>query len=97
METIDRTQTRERYERELREQIVPFWLEHGVDREHGGLYAGLDRRGAIIDTDKSVWFQGRLTWLLASIYADLERNPEWLELARSGIASALDGCHEPVP
>ena len=76
---------RARYERELREQILPFWLEHGIDPEHGGYLTGLDRDGTVIETDKSVWFQGRFAWVLATLYTDVERKDEWLEAARSGI------------
>ena len=30
---------------ELLENVLPFWLDHGMDREYGGLVTGLDRRG----------------------------------------------------
>ena len=26
----------EAYKQELTENIFPFWIEHGIDREHGG-------------------------------------------------------------
>lgn len=39
---------------------IKFWLEHGMDREHGGVYTCLDRKGEIYSTDKSVWMQGLL-------------------------------------
>ena len=42
------------YKRELTDNIMPFWLEHGLDRQHGGLYTCLDRDGALMDTTKSV-------------------------------------------
>ena len=29
------------------EKSVNFWLEHGMDREHGGVYTCLDRKGEI--------------------------------------------------
>ena len=34
---------------------VDFWLTHGMDHEHGGVYTCLDREGNIYSTDKSVW------------------------------------------
>ena len=40
-----------------------FWLEHGMDAEHGGIYTCLDRQGRIYSTDKSVWMQGRCAWM----------------------------------
>ncbi len=39
-----------------------FWLEHGMDERHGGVYTCLDRKGEIYSTDKSVWMQGRCAW-----------------------------------
>ena len=41
---------------------VDFWLEHGMDAEHGGVYTCLDRTGQVYSTDKSVWMQGRCGW-----------------------------------
>ena len=64
METL--RETRARYLHELTENILPFWLEHGLDREHGGIYTSLDRDGSLIETDKSVWFQGRALWVFST-------------------------------
>jgi len=41
---------------------MPFWLRHGMDREFDGIITSLDRDGSILDTDKSLWFQGRAAW-----------------------------------
>ena len=65
--------------------VVPFWLRHGLDREHGGYLTGLDRDGTVIDDDKSIWFQGRGAWTFATLYNAVEKKPEWLDAARSGI------------
>jgi len=63
--------------------VLPFWLKHGWDREHGGIMTGVGRDGAIIETDKSIWFQGRAAWMYATAYNTVERRPEWLEFAGS--------------
>ena len=47
------------YRSTLLEDVIPFWLRHGLDREHGGIFTALDRDGSLLDSDKSVWFQGR--------------------------------------
>ena len=47
------------------DRCANFWLEHGMDREHGGVYTCLDRKGEIYSTDKSVWMQGRCGWMFA--------------------------------
>ncbi|MDE5945087.1 MAG: AGE family epimerase/isomerase [Rikenella sp.] len=71
------------YGSDLREDILPFWLRHGLDREHGGIYTALDREGRLMDGDKSVWFQGRFAFVCAFAYNHIERNPEWIEAAKS--------------
>ncbi|MFW5728443.1 MAG: AGE family epimerase/isomerase [bacterium] len=53
--------------RTLTEDIVPFWDRHALDPEYGGIFTGLDRQGFVIETDKSIWFQGRATWLYAHL------------------------------
>ncbi|MDE5761535.1 MAG: N-acylglucosamine 2-epimerase, partial [Bacteroides sp.] len=53
------------YRQELTENIMPFWLKHGLDRKHGGVYTCGDRDGSLIDTTKSVWFQGRFGFIAA--------------------------------
>ncbi|EIP97445.1 N-acyl-D-glucosamine 2-epimerase [Opitutaceae bacterium TAV1] len=70
--------------RALLEDTLPFWLRHGIDREHGGYRFYLDRDGSAYGDDKPVWLHGRFVWLLATLYADIEARPEWLELARHG-------------
>ena len=69
----------------LLEDIIPFWIKHSVDREHGGYMFSLDRDGTVIDTDKAVWLQGRLAWMLATLYNTVEPREEWLDLAKHGI------------
>ena len=68
----------------LLEDTVPFWLKHGVDREQGGFNFFLDRDGSLYGTDKPVWLHGRIVWLLATMHAEIEARPEWLELAQHG-------------
>ena len=76
-------ETRETYRRRLVEDELPFWLEHGMDRIHGGIYTCLDRDGSLLDTDKSVWFQGRALWVFSHAYNTIERRPEYLEASES--------------
>ena len=48
---------REKCRAELVGNVLPFWLRHGLDREHGGVYTCFDRDGTLMDPTKSVWFQ----------------------------------------
>ena len=67
----------------LKENIIPFWLKNGLDKKNGGYWTALDRKGNIIDRDKSVWFQGRFSWILSTLYADFEKKNIWRR--KSGI------------
>jgi N-acylglucosamine 2-epimerase len=78
----------------LLDDVVPFWLRHALDREHGGVYSCLDRGGSIFDTDKSVWVQGRFAWLMATLVNTVERKPEWLEAARTTLAFIERHCYD---
>lgn len=69
----------------LLEDTLPFWIRHAVDRQCGGFLFCLDRDGSVLDTDKPMWLHGRFVWLLATLYATVEPQPEWLELARGGL------------
>jgi N-acylglucosamine 2-epimerase len=60
-------------------------MNHGVDREQGGFFTCLDRDGSVIDTDKSVWAQGRFSWLLGELYNTVDHSDQWLDLAEHGI------------
>jgi N-acylglucosamine 2-epimerase len=71
------------YRDALLRETLPFWLTHGLDRKHGGVLTSLARDGAVIDTDKAVWPQGRFAWLLATLHEDVEPRDEWLDAALS--------------
>jgi len=60
-----------------------FWLKHGLDREHGGMYTCLDRRGNIYSTDKSVWMQGRSAWTFSYLCHVYGKREEWMAAAKS--------------
>ncbi len=70
---------------------IRFWLDHGMDRENGGIYTCLDRTGKIYSTDKSVWMQGRCGWTFSHLCSVYGPRPEWLEAAKSCI-DFMDRC-----
>lgn len=72
-----------RYRDDLLENIMPFWMEHGLDRQNGGIYTCVDRGGQLMDPTKSVWFQGRFAFTCCFAYNEVEPRREWLDAARS--------------
>ena len=74
----------EKYKNDLLTDILPFWLKYGIDHENGGYFTCLDRDGSLLDTNKSVWFQGRFAFILAYAYNNLEKRAEWLVACKNG-------------
>jgi N-acylglucosamine 2-epimerase len=79
----DHARLKKLYRTVLLDDVIPFWLKHGMDPKHGGIMTALDRDGSVLDTDKSVWFQGRAAWTFATLYNTVEARPEWKAAARS--------------
>ena len=75
---------RDRCRRELAENILPFWMQYGLDKDHGGIYTCLDRDGTLMDTTKSVWFQGRFGYVAALAGREYGRL-DWLAASKSAI------------
>ncbi|HTL52153.1 MAG TPA: AGE family epimerase/isomerase [Planctomycetota bacterium] len=73
------------YRDQLLDETLPFWIDHAIDRKHGGYMTALDRDGSILDTDKGIWVQGRFAWLLGELYNTVEKRPEWLKLCKHGL------------
>ena len=46
------------YTNTLFNDSIPFWLNHAVDSEQGGIMTCVDREGKLFDTDKGVWQRG---------------------------------------
>lgn len=83
-----------RYRSDLLTDILPFWLEHGADPVNGGVYTCVDREGRLMDTTKSVWFQGRCAFVYAFAYNNIEPSPEFLEMSRSCIRFFEEHCFD---
>ena len=86
---------RSAYRDGLLNDTFPFWLRHGPDRDHGGLFGALDRDGSVIDTDKAVWIQGRAAWTFANACHSIEKRDEWLAVSRSCLEFIREHCHGP--
>jgi N-acylglucosamine 2-epimerase len=72
------------YKTELLDNILPFWLRHSKDNEFGGFFTCLRRDGSVYDTDKFMWLQGREVWCFSYMYNNVQKNEEWLAMAKHG-------------
>lgn len=84
----------ESYKKDLTENIMPFWMKYGLDRVNGGVYTCVDRDGSLMDTTKSVWFQGRFAFICSFAYNNVEKNQEWLDAAKSTLEFIEKHCFD---
>ena len=73
---------------------MPFWMKYGLDRENGGVYTCVNRDGSLMDTTKSVWFQGRFAFICSFAYNNVEKNQEWLDAAKSTLEFIEKHCFD---
>lgn len=81
------------YRNHLIDNVMAFWDRHSPDREHGGYLHQLDRQGNLTGTDKNVWCQGRMTYMYAALYRQIEPRPQWLQFARLGRDFLVNRCY----
>lgn len=84
------------YERQLIDECLPFWFPRAIDEVNGGFQHCFDKDGGIVDDDKSVWAQGRMSWMLLTLYQEYERRPEWLAWAEGGLSFLEEKCVDPA-
>jgi N-acylglucosamine 2-epimerase len=78
----------------LLNDTVPFWFPRSVDKEYGGFIHCLDHDGSVLDTDKSVWAQGRMCWMLLTLLNTVEKRTEWLTWAELGLSFIERNCFD---
>jgi N-acylglucosamine 2-epimerase len=74
----------QQYRSNLLEDVIPFWLKNSFDKEFGGFFTCLDRKGKVYDTDKFAWLQNRQIWCFSMLYNQVEKKQEWLDFAIQG-------------
>ncbi|WP_193211256.1 AGE family epimerase/isomerase [Luteolibacter marinus] len=84
------------YHDQLFRDCLPFWFPRAIDDQHGGFLHCFDRDGSLVDSDKSVWAQGRMSWMLLTLYLEHERRPEWLAWAERGLRFLEEKCIDPA-
>lgn len=72
------------YQNSLLQDVIPFWEKYSLDREQGGYFTCLNREGKVYDTDKFIWLQNRQVWLFSTLYNQLEKRQNWLDIATHG-------------
>ena len=75
---------KEIYEKELFENVLPFWEKYSIDEEFGGYMHYLGTKGDVLCDDKNLWVQGRQCWLYSRLYNTVRKDEKWLKLAKLG-------------
>jgi N-acylglucosamine 2-epimerase len=73
----------------LLDGVVPFWLERGIDREHGGVLSCMSDDGQVLSGDKFIWSQARSVWTFSALYNRIEPRPEFREAAENSVRFLL--------
>ena len=69
-------------QRELRENILPFWLNNARDREHGGFHSFIGEDMKVRDDlPHGLVLTSRILWAFSAAYRAY-RDPQYLEMAR---------------
>ncbi len=76
------------YVSHLFEQMLPYWLERGIDDEYGAYLTGYSNDGrTLLHHYKLPWSQGRFVWLWSRLASQFPAHPlagRFVDYARSG-------------
>jgi N-acylglucosamine 2-epimerase len=86
---MDLANLQRQYRDLLLDDIAPFWLRHGVDRECGGVLTCMADDGTIISQDKYIWSQARSVWTFSALYNRVHADPDYLDAARNSLRFLL--------
>lgn len=79
--TAEMRSTLQRAEAELRQNILPFWINHTVDRERGGFYGEITNDLVISkDAPRGALLTSRILWTYSAAYRRYQ-NPAYLMMA----------------
>ena len=81
--TLDFSELLGFYRRHLLDEVMPFWMKHAIDIEHGGIYTGIRDDGSLITTDKYIWSNTRAIYTFSALYNYVEKEQKWLDTAKN--------------
>ncbi len=79
------------YQDELLERTVPFWMNHALDGQNGGILTCISDAGEVLSEDKYLWSQLRAIWTFSALYNHIEPRQAWLDVALQ-IFNFVKGC-----
>ncbi|MEO9072866.1 MAG: AGE family epimerase/isomerase [Edaphobacter sp.] len=88
-QTVDHKSLSALYRTLLLDNIVPFWLKHGIDWKYGGVLSCMREDGSVASGDKFIWSQARSVWTFSALYNRVEQRPEFLAAAENSLRFLL--------
>ena len=80
---LDLRKLRAQYKEALLNKFIPNLGKFVVDHELGGFMCSVDiLTRKLVNTTKRAWFEGRGIWMYSFLYNNLDKNPDYLEIAR---------------
>ncbi len=81
------------YEDQLFNNVLPFWIENGIDLQYGGYFnCFTNSTYEMVSDDKYVWSQGRFIWLFSMLADLVKQESSYLNLAKIGFEFLKDNC-----
>jgi len=71
------------YRSELLDRVIPFWMEHAIDWDNGGILTCIADDGTVLSHDKYMWSQLRAIWTFSALHNKIEQRQEWLDVAEN--------------
>ena len=70
------------FETELQGNILPFWMNHSLDRENGGFYGAITNDLQVVNSkERSAVLCARILWTFSAAYRTY-KNAQYLQTAR---------------
>jgi mannobiose 2-epimerase len=77
-------------DKEVREDILRYWLDHTRDRRRGGFYGVITADGTVVpDAPRGALLTSRILWTFSAAYRHY-RDPQYLEMATWAYRDLLD-------
>jgi mannobiose 2-epimerase len=77
---------REELKKELKENILPWWMRHAPDRELGGFHGHIDHQNQVVNgAGKGSVLNARILWTFSAAYR-MYKDPNYLDTARRAYA-----------
>src|SRR5258705_10072360 len=85
MTPLDLSSMRTQYRKDLFEDYLPFHERFVNDKEFGGFRCSVRPTGELISDAKTVWFEGRGTWVYSFLYNHVAREQKYLDIAARSV------------